>query len=178
MSFEARRTQRSLRIRLALLAVCAVGLSTGCISGRVLTGYPGYPFASFETDMPADSTFFRLQPAVESEGFPLDYTILDEGFITTRSSELVGRPVFLTLVVGPGGDGSSAGGPAAGNSADVSVGTSRVWVAAYEETVTGAQRINPLQGEVWAAVMEVTGRLSAAVDGTEPEGPSAEGTSS
>ncbi len=174
MRREEPRGRFPLEIALAALTVCLAGLSSGCISGRVLTGYPGYPFASFETDMPADSTFFRLQPAVESEGFPLDYTILDEGFITTRSSELVGRPVFLTLVVGPGGDGSSDGGTASENSAEVLVGTSRVWVAAYEETVTGAQRINPLQEEVWAAVMEVTGRLSAALDGTEPEGPSAE----
>ncbi len=177
MRRPARRAQRRLGIGLAALATCVAGLSAGCISGRVLTGYPGYPFASFETDMPADSAFFRLQPAVESEGFPLDYTILDEGFITTRSSELVGRPVFLTLVVGAGGDESSAGAPAVEMSSDGSMGPSRVRVAAYEETVTGAQRINPLQEEVWAAVMEVAGRLSTAVDGTIPEGPSVESSS-
>ena len=78
-----------------------LGAAGGCVSGRVLTGYPGYPFARFDTRLPADSTFFLLQPAVESEGFALDYTILDEGFITTRSSEMLGRPVFLNLVVEP-----------------------------------------------------------------------------
>jgi hypothetical protein len=160
------------RIALAALATCLVGLSAGCISGRVLTGYPGYPFARFETSMTADSTFFLLQPAVESEGFPLDYTIRDEGFITTRSTEMVGRPVFLTLVVGTNDEASSAKNASDGALADRSVGHSRVWVAAYEETVTGAQRINPLQEEVWSAVMEVTGRLSAAVGGTIPEGSS------
>jgi len=95
----------------------------GCISGRVLTGYPGNPFARFDTQLPADSTFFLLQPAVESEGFALDYTILDEGFITTRSSEVMGRPVFLNLVVEPLEQDGAV------ESSDLS-GT-RVWVAAY-----------------------------------------------
>ena len=129
----------------------------GCISGRVLTGYPGYPFARFDTGLPTDSTFYLLQPAVESEGFALDYTILDEGYITTRSSEIAGRPVFLNLVVEPLGTDEPAG--------------TRVWVAAYEQTVSGAERINPLQEDVWAEVMEVSTRLSTAVDGTTPIGP-------
>lgn len=158
------------RAGIAALAIGFVGLSAGCISGRVLTGYPGYPFATFETGLPADSTFFLLQPAVESEGFPLDYTILDEGFITTRSSEVVGRPVFLTLVVGMDDEESNATDPPADDLEEGPGSNSRVWVAAYEETVTGAQRVNPLQKEVWAAVMEVTGRLSDAVGGTTPEG--------
>jgi hypothetical protein len=127
--------------------------SAACISGRVLTGYPGYPFATFETPLPADSAFFLLQPAIESEGFPLDYSILDQGFITTRSSELDGRPVFLTLIVEP------------------TDSASRVWVAAYEETATGALRINPLQEQAWTSVMEVSGRLSESVQGTAPQGP-------
>jgi hypothetical protein len=165
-------------VGLAVVVACLVLPASGCISGRVLTGYPGYPFATFETDMPADSTFFLLQPAIESEGFQLDYTIREEGFITTRSSELLGRPVFLTLVVGPGGDGSGSGVSPGDDPAGISEEISRVWVAAYEETVTGAQRINPLQDEVWAAVMEVTGRLSAAVEGTAPEGPSEESATS
>ena len=135
----------------------------GCVSGRVLTGYPGYPFARFDTRLPADSTFFLLQPAVESEGFALDYTILDEGFITTRSSEVMGRPVFLNLVVEPLEQDSVVG------SSDLS-GT-RVWVAAYEETVSGAERINPLQEDVWADVMDMTARLSTAVDGSTPISP-------
>ena len=135
----------------------------GCISGRVLTGYPGYPFARFDTQLPADSTFFLLQPAVESEGFALDYTILDEGFITTRSSEVMGRPVFLNLVVEPLEQDGAV------ESSDLS-GT-RVWVAAYEETVSGAERINPLQEDVWAEVMDMTARLSTAVDGSTPISP-------
>lgn len=139
----------------ALLGVVAG--STACISGRVLAGYPGYPFATFETPLPADSAFFMLQPAVESEGFPLDYSILDQGFITTRSADLEGRPVFLTVIVEP------------------METASRVWVAAYEETVTGALRINPLNERAWSAVMEVSGRLSASVEGTEPAGPAESG---
>jgi hypothetical protein len=142
------------------VALSVASVVSGCISGRVLTGYPGYPFASFETDLPADSAFFRLQPAVESEGFPLDYTILDQGFITTRSSEVEGRPMFLTLVVEP----------LETNSEDVSA-RSRVWVAAYEETITGAARINPLNESAWASVMEVSGRLSESIGGTAPVGP-------
>lgn len=150
--------------RLILPAAFVVAMTVGaCISGRVLTGYPGYPFARFDTELALDSTFFLLQPAVESEGFMLDYTILADGLITTRSTEMAGRPVFLNLVVEPldqGDDARSSTTPG-----------SRVWVAAYEETVSGAERINPLQGQVWADVMEMTSRLSAAVDGTKPEGP-------
>jgi hypothetical protein len=134
----------------------------GCVSGRVLTGYPGYPFARFDTQLPADSTFFLLQPAVESEGFALDYTTFDEGFITTRSSEVLGRPVFLNLVVEPLEPEEATESELAG---------ARVWVAAYEETVSGAARINPLQEDVWAVVMDMTARLSAAVDGSTPIGP-------
>ena len=145
----------SLRLVFAIAGIASV--SGACISGRVLTGYPGYPFATFEAPLPADSAFFLLQPAVESEGFPLDYSILDQGFITTRSAEVEGRPVFLTLVVEP------------------TEATSRIWVAAYEETVSGALRINPLDEQAWAAVMELSGRLSASVGGTVPEGPSERG---
>lgn len=135
----------------------------GCISGRVLTGYPGYPFARFDTPLPSDSTFFMLQPAIESEGFALDYTILDDGLITTRSSELLGRPVFLNLVV------ETMAQDDAVDSADPS--RTRVWVAAYEETVSGAERINPLQEDLWAEVMDLTARLSTAVEGSTPSGP-------
>ena len=137
----------------------------GCISGRVLTGYPGYPFARFDTPLPFDSTFFMLQPAIESEGFALDYTTLDEGLVATRSAELLGRPVFLNLIVESLAQDDAAG------SADRESGRSRVWVAAYEETVSGAKRINPLQEDVWAEVMDLTARLSEAVDGSTPIGP-------
>ena len=148
-----------------LLLLSLLLVAGGCISGRVLTGYPGYPFARFDTTMPFDSTFFMLQPAIESEGFPIDYTVLDEGLITTRSSEYLGRPVFLNVVVEPLVRNDSAGSPKPDQT-----GT-RVWVAAYEETVSGAERINPLQEDGWAGVMELTSRLSAAVDGSTPIGP-------
>lgn len=167
--------QPAARGRVSAFGLTAIALTliaavpAACISGRVLTGYPGYPFAMFETSLPADSAFFLLQPAVESEGFPLDYTILDQGFITTRSAEMVGRPVFLTLVVEPTESATSE--PAAAAPVRFGAG-SRVWVAAYEETVTGALRINPLNEQVWSAVMEVSGRLSDSVGGTAPEGPS------
>ena len=140
----------------------------GCFSGRVLTGYPGYPFARFDSPLPSDSTFFMLQPAIESEGFALDFTVFDEGLITTRSSEFFGRPVFLNVVVEPLLQDDSAG------PSDPDQTGTRVWVAAYEETVSGAERINPLQEDVWAGVMDLTSRLSSAVDGSTPIGPESE----
>ena len=154
-------TGAALRLMLLPLLLSA----GGCISGRVLTGYPGYPFARFDSPLPSDSTFFMLQPAIESEGFALDYTILDEGLITTRSSEYLGRPVFLNVVVEPLVQEDSA------ESSDPDQTGTRVWVAAYEETVPGAERINPLQEDVWAGVMDLTSRLSTAVDGSTPIGP-------
>jgi len=161
-----RRESRRGPGAVALLSLSVLPLfmaAGGCVSGRVLTGYPGYPFARFDTQLPADSTFFLLQPAVESEGFALDYTTFDEGFITTRSSEVLGRPVFLNLVVEPlEPEEATESSELAG---------ARVWVAAYEETVSGAARINPLQEDVWAVVMDMTARLSAAVDGSTPIGP-------
>jgi len=160
-----RRESRRGPGAVALLSLSVLPLfmaAGGCVSGRVLTGYPGYPFARFDTQLPADSTFFLLQPAVESEGFSLDYTTFDEGFITTRSSEVLGRPVFLNLVVEPLEPEEATESELAG---------ARVWVAAYEETVSGAARINPLQEDVWAVVMDMTARLSAAVDGSTPIGP-------
>ncbi len=149
-----------------LLLLSLLLVAGGCISGRVLTGYPGYPFARFDTTMPFDSTFFMLQPAIEGEGFPLDFTILEEGLITTRSSELLGRPVFLNLVVEPLEHDDE------GSESPKTTGA-RVWVAAYEETVSGAERVNPLQEDVWAGVMDLTERLSAAVGGSTPIGPEA-----
>ena len=75
----------------------------------------------------------------------------------------MGRPVFLNLVVEPLEQDGAV------ESSDLS-GT-RVWVAAYEETVSGAERINPLQEDVWAEVMDMTARLSTAVDGSTPISP-------
>ena len=164
MRRESRRGPGGVGVAVLFVSVLPLlGSVGGCVSGRVLTGYPGYPFARFDTQLPADSTFFLLQPAIESEGFALDYTILDEGFITTRSSEMMGRPVFLNLVV------ESLEQDGAAELPDLA-GT-RVWVAAYEETASGAERINPLQEDVWADVMEMTARLSTAVNGSTPIGP-------
>ena len=66
---------RHAAVRSLVLLGAAAVLGAGCISGRVLKGYPGYPFARFDARAPADSAFFSLLPAVEAEGFPLDYTI-------------------------------------------------------------------------------------------------------
>lgn len=155
--------------RLRVLAASAASVATalvlaGCMSGRVLSGYPGYPFVRFSTPLPADSAFFRLQPAVEAEGFPLDYTLREEGYIATRASEVNGRPVLLNLVVESGSEGADAP-PAAART--------RVWIAAYEETLSGAERLNPLQEEVWREVTAIAARLSAAVEGDAPVGPTA-----
>lgn len=136
------------------------------MSGRVLSGYPGYPFARFPAPLSADSAFFRLQPALEAEGFPLDYTFRADGYITTRAAVVAGRPVFLNLVV------ESAG--AAGATEDGTSGCV-VWIAAYEETPVGSERINPLHEEVWRELMGIAGRLSVAVGGGSPVGPSADG---
>lgn len=161
-----RRTPHRVPGAVAVLCLSVLPLlvaAGACVSGRVLTGYPGYPFARFDTPMPSDSTFFMLQPAIESEGFALDFTTFDEGLITTRSSELLGRPVFLNLIVESLVPDDAARSPDPAGA--------RVWVAAYEETVSGAERINPLQEDVWAGVMDLTTRLSAAVDGSTPIGP-------
>ncbi len=158
-----------MRRALVAGAVVAGALAlAGCMSGRVLSGYPGYPFARFTSPLPADSTFFRLQPAVEEEGFPLDYTLRNEGYIATRASEVAGRPILLNLVV--------EGGVAA-DGAEPPDGPTTVWIAAYEETLSGAERVNPLEEQVWREVMEIAARLSAAVGGGPPTGPSASGVS-
>jgi hypothetical protein len=151
-----------VRRRLAgTLAVLSTIALSGCMSGRVLSGYPGYPFARFEAPVPADSAFFRLQHALEVEGFPLDYTFREDGYITTRSATVAGRPVFLNLVV------ESAEESAAGEAGTGSV----VWLAAYGETEAGSERINPLHDGAWQEVMAIAGRLSAAVGGEPPVGP-------
>lgn len=155
-------------MRRALAAIAMALVLAGCMSGRVLSGYPGYPFARFSTPLPADSTFFRLQPAVEEEGFPLDYTLRDQGYIATRASELAGRPILLNLVV------ESGAAPTGGAPAD---GPTTVWIAAYEETLSGAVRVNPLEERVWREVMEIAARLSASVGGGTPTDAAASGVS-
>lgn len=138
------------------LVLCAgTALLTGCISGRILEGYPGYPFLSFTAPTAPDSMFFGLQRALESEGFELDYTERSVGTINTRPSERATGSLFLTLVV----DSAS------------SAASSRVWVAGYRPVDDGARRIDPLREDAWAELRDITGRLSVRVGGTTPEEP-------
>jgi hypothetical protein len=132
------------------------GTAGGCISGRILSGYPGYPFASFSVPAAPDSTFFDLQTVLVEEGYPLDYTHRNEGLINTQPGPDPAKPMYLNIVVGddPNREGWSA-----------------VWVAGYEETPGGPKRVNPLDDVLWADVMGVSGRLSERLGGTEPLGP-------
>lgn len=142
--------------RVGWLILCAGAPVLGaCISGRVLEGYPGYPFLSFTAPAVPDSTFFRLQRALETEGFELDYTERADGTINTRPSERASGPLLLTVVVDSASSGSS----------------SRVWVAGYRPVRDGARRIDPLRREAWAELRDITGRLSARVGGSHPEEP-------
>lgn len=143
--------------RLLLLAAAAV--SSACVSGRILEGYPGYPFLSFTVPAAPDSTFFRLQDALETEGFELDYSELDAGMINTRSSERAAGPLLLTLVVDTASGGASTGA------------SSRVWVAGYRLVPDGARRISPLREEAWADLREIAARVSDRVGGSPPEEP-------
>lgn len=139
----------------AWLVVWATALSLGgCISGRVLEGWPGYPFLSFETPAPVDSTFFGAQRELVAEGFELDFTERASGLVNTRPLETDGATLFLSIVV----DTTAAGG-------------SRVWVAAYEPVRGGARRISPRREEAWATLRDITGRLSERLGGTEPAEP-------
>lgn len=152
---NTRRPDRRTGIRWPLL-LAAAALLSGCISGRVLEGYPGYPFLSFTAPATPDSTFFRLQRALEAEGFALDYTERDAGTINTRPAERPTGRIFLTVVVG---------------AADTA---SRVWVAGYEPVRDGARRINPLREDRWAELAKIASRLSDRVGGSpvsEPERP-------
>lgn len=140
----------------ALLLPVVLTTPFACVSGRVLTGYPGYPFASFSLPTSPDSSFFDLQRTLESEGYPIDYTERSAGLINTRPGPDPERPVLLSVVIGadPARDGWS-----------------EVWVAGFERTQTGDERINPLDEELWPVVMAISARLSERLDGTEPLGP-------
>jgi len=143
--------------RLLLLAAAAV--SSACVSGRILEGYPGYPFLSFTVPAAPDSTFFRLQDALETEGFELDYSELEAGAINTRPSERPAGPLLLTGIVDTASSGASTGA------------STRVWVAGYRPVPDGARRINPLREEAWADLREITARVSHRVGGSPPEEP-------
>lgn len=131
-------------------------LATGCISGRALNGYPGYPFVSFAVPQTPDSAFFRLQDALRDEGYPIDFTERASGFIKTRVAPDASRPVFLSVIVADRTEGPDS---------------TDVWIGAYEVTSTGAKRINPLDETPWKGLVDVSGRISQRLGGTEPIGP-------
>ena len=136
---------------LALVAAVALG---GCVSGRVLEGWPGYPFLSFDLQLPVDSAFFAAQRALVADGFELDFTERASGLINTRPREREGGAMFLSVVVD-----STPGG------------ASRAWVAGYEPVRGGARRVNPGRERAWAWLRDATVRLSERLGGTAPTGP-------
>lgn len=140
---------------LAAIALLPV-LLAACISGRVLSGYPGYPFASFSVPSTPDSAFFELQSALAREGYPIDYTERKSGLINTRPGPDLDKPVLLSLVIGDDPERE---------------GWTEVWVAGYERTQLGDERINPLDEVLWSDVMDVSSRLSDGLAGTAPLGP-------
>lgn len=148
----APRVARSLPVWLLVWAV-ASSLG-GCISGRVLEGWPGYPFLSFEAPAHVDSTFFAAQRALVAEGFELDFTERASGLVNTRPLEIDGREMFLSLVI----DTTTAG-------------TSRVWVAGYEPVRGGAHRVSPRREDAWATLRDIAARVSERLGGTEPAEP-------
>ncbi len=139
----------------ACLLVWAAVLSLGgCISGRVLEGWPGYPFLSFEAPTPVDTTFFAAQRALVAEGFELDFTERASGLVNTRPREIDGRTMFLSLVVDTTTEGAS-----------------RVWMAGYEPVRGGARRVSPRREDAWETLRRVTARVSERLGGTEPAEP-------
>jgi hypothetical protein len=139
-----------------LLLSAAVLSLGGCISGRVLEGWPGYPFLSFDTPAPVDSTFFAVQRELVAEGFELDFTERTSGLVNTRPLEIDAMTMFLSIVV----DTTAAGG-------------SRLWVAGYEPVRGGARRISPRREEAWATLRAIAVRLSERLGGTGPTEPEA-----
>jgi len=137
-----------------LLLSAAVLSLGGCISGRVLEGWPGYPFLSFDTPAPVDSTFFAVQRELVAEGFELDFTERTSGLVNTRPLEIDAMTMFLSIVV----DTTAAGG-------------SRLWVAGYEPVRGGARRISPRREEAWATLRAIAVRLSERLGGTGPTEP-------
>lgn len=147
----ARRWPAGVLVSLVLAPAFA-----GCISGRVLSGYPGYPFVSFSIPSPPDSAFFELQRTLEAGGYPIDFTEREQGFIHTRPGPDPSTPMLLSLVIGED--------PERG-------GWTEVWVAAYERTRDGDERVNPLDDERWSDLVAISTRLSERHGGTKPLGP-------
>ena len=126
----------------------------GCISGRVLEGWPGYPFLSFDLEAPLDSTFFAVQRELAADGFELDFTERASGLINTRPREFESGPMFVSVVL----DTTAAGG-------------SRAWIAGYEPVRDGARRVNPGRERAWSALRGVASRLSERLGGSVPVEP-------
>ncbi len=145
---------RPFRAALPLAAVVAAALmGAACISGRVLEGYPGYPFVRFDLAAPADSAFFSVQAELREEGFELDFTERASGLINTRPADRPAGRLFLSAVI------------------DSTAGGSRVWLAAYEPVRDGARRIDPLDEEGWSELRAVAARISGRLGGTSVEEP-------
>lgn len=148
---------RGRRLLGAGLSLFTAFLAATCYSGPVLRGYPGYPFQSFTAPAPPDSAFLQLEDAVEAIGFPLDYSRRAEGLINTKPKVVTpdSAEMFLNIVIG---------------AADSTAG-SRVWIAGYRRSPTGAIRVNPDDAALWTALGESATRLSEALGGTRPRGP-------
>lgn len=141
----------------ALAALLAGGLFAGCISGRVLEGYPGYPFLAFDVPAAPDSTFFTLQRELRAEGFEIDFSEPASGLINTRPVARAGTEVFLSVIVDPEARGAPAGRGEGGT---------RVWIAGYEPVRGGARRVDPLSEEEWADLRALAARLSERLGGS------------
>lgn len=154
---RSRRARPAARARSAALRSLAIAvtlaLAGGCVSGRILEGYPGHPFLAFEAPVDADSAFFALQEALGGEGFEIDFSERESGLINTRPVSAADGRMFLSAVV------------------DTAAGGSRIWVAGYEPVRGGARRINPLDEAAWSELERIVARLSERLDGSEPEGP-------
>ena len=142
----------------ALAGALAATLAAGCVSGRILEGYPGYPFLAFDVPGAADSTFFDLQRELQAEGFEIDFSERDSGLINTRPARRAGAEVFLSVVVDAV--------PAAAGGAPQGDASSRVWIAGYQPVRGGARRIDPLSETEWAALRELAVTLSGRLGGS------------
>lgn len=151
-----RSSRRPPALAAAAASLLLAGLLGGCISGRILEGYPGYPFLAFDVPAATDSAFFDVQRELRTEGFEIDFSERDTGLINSRPAELAGREVFLSVVV----DSIPAEGGAAAATG------SRVWIAGYEPVRGGARRIDPLSEAEWTALRELAARMSGRLGGS------------
>lgn len=162
-----RPSRRPPALAAAAASLLLAALLGGCISGRILEGYPDYPFLAFDVPAAPDSTFFDVQRELGTEGFEIDFSERDTGLINTRPAELAEREIFLSVIVDsiPAVDGV-ASPDAAG---------SRVWIAGYEPVRGGARRVSPLSEAEWTALREVAARLSDRLGGSAVREPPPDG---